>query len=120
MSDVTPAKPVLYDPPWNRAGHNLLLGPYIARDLSRLLILIIIILSPLTFSNNNIPNFKPDCETHYTKSAKSIRKVVVARAVIHKDVATHHELAVSSPQTPFFLPHATPICSSQTSRASPA
>jgi hypothetical protein len=85
----------LSDLPVSRAGRYFLLGRFIVRDLSRLLILILIILSPLTFSNNSIPNFQPDCETSYSTSANSTRKVVVSIPAKHTIFVTANYLVAS-------------------------
>lgn len=51
-------------PPHSGAARNLLSSwRNTKRFLSQLLIVIIATLSPLTFSNDDIPNFEPRCET---------------------------------------------------------
>jgi hypothetical protein len=98
---------------------SCLRGNFIARDLSRLLILILLILSPLTFSNDNIPNFQPDGVSSYSISTKASRTV----AVILPDASTSAVLTEALATTPQF-PDSHPLISyrvsSQPSRAPPA
>lgn len=94
-------------------------GNYIARDLSRLLILILLVLSPLTFSNDKIPNFQPDGLSNYSLKTK----VSFSVAVMRPDVAAPFigaETTVVVPHPSGSYPYIAPVCSSQPSRAPPA
>lgn len=110
---------IFCDLPYSEVGRSFLRGHFIGRDLSRLLILILLILSPLTFSNDKIPNFQPDGLSNFSLTAKSCRTV----AVVLSDKSPTIVLAdinVVSPQKFDSLPHITQSYSSQISRAPPA
>lgn len=57
---------------------SFLLRHFLQRDLSRLLIVIVLFLSPLTFSTEKIPNFQPDCATSISAQAPASAICTVA------------------------------------------
>gem|GEM_PF-7131265 len=65
-------------PPCANLGGSIRHRFYPAKLLSRILVLILVILSPITFSNNSIPNFQPDCETACHISVGSVRKTAIS------------------------------------------
>jgi hypothetical protein len=93
-------------------------GRFIARDLSRLLVLILLVLSPLTFSNDNIPNFQPDGVSSYSLSTKNNSTVAVMQPDKPTKI-TAAEATVNTPHSPNSDPHISPLLSSQPSRAPP-
>lgn len=90
------------------------------RALTQSLIVILLFLSPLTFSTDTVPNFQPDCETHVALKEKSR----IAFAVI-RNMAAGKILSIETPSPShfilavLFLPSSTPLLSSP-SRAPPA
>jgi hypothetical protein len=110
---------IFSDLPKSGAGRSFLRSHFIDRDLSRLLILILLILSPLTFSNDNIPNFQPDGVSNFSLSTKSCRTVAVVRSEKSPTVVSA-DAGIVLPQTSCSLPHITPVCLFQISRAPPA
>lgn len=63
------------------------------RRLSHLLIIILVILSPLTFSNDDIPNFEPKCEA---KSFTSKKADVTVTLYYPPPLTVHNDPAPSS------------------------
>lgn len=94
-------------------------GNFISRDLSRLLILILLILSPLTFSNDNIPNFQPDGVSSYSLSTKAGCTVAVLQPDAPSSAILTEALATTL-QSPNSHPLISYTVSSQPSRAPPA
>ena len=107
------------DLPNTVTARSYLRGRFIARDLSRLLVLILLVLSPLTFSNDNIPNFQPDGVSSYSLSTKNNFAVAVMQPDKPTKI-TAAEATVTTPHSPNSDPHISPILSSQPSRAPPA
>jgi hypothetical protein len=95
-----------------------LLRRFLHRDLSPLLIVILLFLAPLTFSNENIPNFQPDCAANFPVSEKRRCSIAIARAV-SSPVMASSPAGVASPQVHYLLTHNTPLHSVKTSRAPP-
>jgi hypothetical protein len=95
-----------------------LLRYFLHRDLSPLLIIMLFFFSPLTFSNENIPNFQPDCAANFSLSEKPRSTVVNARAVTSPVIAPP-AAGVVPPQVHYLLTHNTPLHSVKTSRAPP-
>jgi hypothetical protein len=95
-----------------------LLRRFLHRDLSPLLIAILLFLSPLTFSNENIPNFQPDCAASFSLSGKPRSTVTNARAVT-SPVILSSPANVVPPHVHYLLTHNTPLHSIKTSRAPP-
>lgn len=95
-----------------------LLRRFLHRDLSPLLIVILLCLSPLTFSNENIPNFQPDCTASFSHAERMRCTVAIVRAVTIPLVATSSAGGVL-PQVHDLLTHSTPLHSVKTSRAPP-
>lgn len=100
------------------AGRSYLCNRFIARDLSRLLILILLILSPLTYSNDSIPNFAPDGVSSCFLFKKDSCTVAVMGPGAPPIIALV-DARVVAPHTPCPTPHICPVCSAQSSRASP-
>jgi hypothetical protein len=48
------------------------------RLLSQILIIILLLLGPVTFTTANIPNFQPDCEAGSYTSARTTVRVAIA------------------------------------------
>ena len=48
------------------------------RLLSQILIIILLLLGPITFTTANIPNFQPDCETGSSQRIKATIRVAVS------------------------------------------
>ena len=94
-----------------------LLRRFLHRDLSPLLIVILLFLAPLTFSNEKIPNFQPDCTTSYSHSETRCT-LAIARAVASPVIASA-PAGVVAPQSPDLLTPITPQYSAKTSRAPP-
>ena len=92
---------------------------FIGRYLSRLLVLILLILTPLTYSNDNTPNFQPDGVSSFSLKTKTSSSIAVMRPDAALTV-TLAEAIVVSLQSNGFSPHFPPVCSSQLSRAPPA
>lgn len=70
------------------------------RCLSKLLILLLLLLAPITFSSDNIPNFQPECETSSTIGIKTVSVL----ANFHKECSiVYPELSSSPPPQP--TPH---------------
>jgi hypothetical protein len=109
QSVVSPSAGVAFSPRLRRFLH---------RDLSPLLIIILLCLSPLTFSNENIPNFQPDCTATFSLAERPRSTVVNTRAVTPLLVAPP-AAGVVSPQVHDLLTHSTPLHSVKTSRAPP-
>ena len=94
-----------------------LLRRFLHRDLSPLLIVILLFLAPLTFSNEKIPNFQPDCTTSYSHSETRC-SLAIGRAITAPVVASA-SAGVRSSQSPDLLLPITPQYSAKTSRAPP-
>lgn len=94
-----------------------LLRRFLHRDLSPLLIVILLFLAPLTFSNDKIPNFQPDCTTSYSHSETRCT-LALARAIT-APVVVAAPAGVLSSQAPDLLLPITPQYSAKTSRAPP-
>lgn len=91
---------------------------FLHRDLSRLLIIIVLLLSPLTFSSEKIPNFQPDCASSIFVPASDNYNVATLRAEKSPAVAWSKE-RVDPPPILYVFSHIPPVYSSQTSRAPP-
>jgi len=90
------------------------------RVLTQSLIVILLFLSPLTFSTDKVPNFQPDCETHVVLKEKSRTAVAVARNIFNVktavlEIQAHPHFFLSS----LLAPASRPSFSSP-SRAPPA
>jgi hypothetical protein len=94
-----------------------LLRRFLHRDLSPLLIVILLFLAPLTFSNEKIPNFQPDCTTSYSHT--ETRCTLAITRAIASPVVPPSSAGVVAPQSPDFLTPITPQCFAKTSRAPP-
>lgn len=101
------------------AGNSCLRGHFINRDLSRLLVLILLILTPLTYSNDSIPNFQPDGVSSFSLKTKTGTTVAVTRPDLPITVTVTAVTVVSLHST-HSNPHISPVRSSQPSRAPPA
>jgi hypothetical protein len=95
-----------------------LLRRFLHRDLSPLLIVILLCLSPLTFSNENTPNFQPDCAASFSLAEKTRSAVVNTRAVT-PFLMDSSAAGVVLAQVHYLLTHSTPLHSVKTSRAPP-
>jgi len=90
------------------------------RHLSQTLILIVMLLSPLTFSTNKVPNFAPDCEIQAACREKTSQATAAIRSTA-KPPWRHHaapavmRFALSPPTTP----HAESLRIPSSSRAPP-
>jgi hypothetical protein len=83
------------------------------RQLSQMLILIVMLLSPLTFSTDKVPNFVPDGETCSSFRVKSEQIATVAR-ITPSPKASRTQQAVSryttaDPRTPHIASIAIPL-----------
>lgn len=94
-----------------------LLRRFLHRDLSPLLIVILLFLAPLTFSNEKIPNFQPDCTTSYSHSETRCT-LAIGRAITSPIVASAPDGVITS-QSPDLLLPITSQYSAKTSRAPP-
>ncbi len=101
--------------------HPLLSGRVSRKYLPQLLIILLLLLTPLTFSNDNIPNFEPECEI----SSLVFTKGVTASAVLAPIPSIVHHAHAQSPAPSYlisahFIPSATQISLATPSRAPPA
>lgn len=94
-----------------------LLRRFLHRDLSPLLIVILLFLAPLTFSNEKIPNFQPDCTTSYPHS--EMRCTLAIGRALASPVVVSTSAGVITSQSPDLLTPITPQYSAKTSRAPP-
>lgn len=104
-------------PPVN-AGSSLLLRRFLHRDLSPLLIVILLFLSPLTFSNEKIPNFQPDCATSFSVRAGPRYSIAITRAITPVVILPFSAALLALPCAAPLLANP-PLYSVKTSRAPP-
>jgi hypothetical protein len=97
-----------------------LIGRTLRRELSCLLVMALLLVSAITFSTNEIPNFRPDCKTASVQKIPSTSTVAVARCL---SAATAENDTSSAPIVPTIPAHVTPPADSfslaNTSRAPP-
>lgn len=89
------------------------------RYLSQSLILILALLSPLTFSTDKVPNFTPDCEIQFTQGTKSSRIVIVRRCPVSPKAAVAGTATTRYIVSPPSTPHTSSLCIPSSSRAPP-
>jgi len=95
-----------------------LLRRFLHRDLSPLLIVILLFLAPLTFSNEKIPNFQPDCAASFSLSEKPRYIIAVDRTITLPRAASSCVASIPSVSIATLLPIPS-VFSSKTSRAPP-
>lgn len=94
-----------------------LMRRFLHRDLSPLLIVILLFLAPLTFSNEKIPNFQPDCTTSF--SQPETRCILAIGRSVTAPIVVTSSASVFSSQSPELLLPLPPQYSAKTSRAPP-
>lgn len=95
-----------------------LLRRFLHRDLSPLLILILLVLAPLTFSNDKIPNFQPDVTTTLSLTVKPGYVAALRRSARYP--AREWLRSGGLPRlASVFFPQITPLYFAKTPRAPP-
>lgn len=98
------------------AERSCLRGHFTDRYLPRLLVLILLILTPLTYSSDSTPNFQPDGVSSYSLKTKTscsvaaMRPNLAATGTVAETMRTTLQSIISGP----------PVRPSQPSRAPPA
>lgn len=70
------------------------LGNRPLRRLSQALIILLLLIAPVSYSTDKIPNFKPDCESSSPLREKTTKKVAVARRSGSASPRLSHELII--------------------------
>ena len=107
--------------PHDAASRLFLHRPFFRRYLSHLLIAILLILAPITFSNDNIPNFQPECETR--SSLRVTARNTIAPLRSSGTIVLQESTASPSPRYSFpapLMPAALQISLATPGRAPPA
>lgn len=64
------------------------------RRLSQALIILLLLIAPVSYSTDTIPNFKPDCETFSPLREKTTKNVAVARRSGSSPSRLSHEIII--------------------------